>query len=348
MSTENATLKEILNQPQAWQNSLDHLAETDFAQLVAGLDVRSMQWVFVGCGTSFYLAQAAAFSMSSLLGVSAHAIPASEIMLFPSSFLFDSPRKPIPVLISRSGHTSEVLQVAEFFQSRDIEFLAITCDGRELSTQTNRLIKLPICEQSTVMTSSFTAMLIALQYLAATLAQDDAFVSALRLLPNALENLLQKHVEEVRRFAKRSVEDVAFLGQGALYAIAAETSLKVMESSSTYAQFFHTLEFRHGPKSIVGPDVLVGALISETGQHLEVAVLREMKELGATTFSVANTVSEELRTHSDLSIELSLPIPELARIAAYVVWGQLLGAFRGFEKGLNPDSPRNLDRVVTI
>jgi len=258
------------------------------------------------------------------------------------------PQGYFPVLISRSGHTSEVLQVADMLRSQGIEFLAVTCDGRELASQTTRVLKLPIKEESTVMTSSFTGMLLSLQYLAATLAGDKAFLYALRTLPAGLDRLLQIYSPMIQDFARQDVEDVAFLGQGALYPIASETALKVMESSSTYAQYFHTLEFRHGPKSVVGPKTLVGALISESGFALEAPVLKEMKALGARTLAIVNTATTELRDFSDLVVELDLPVPELARIAVYVVWGQLLGSFRGLEKGLNPDAPRNLSRVVTI
>ena len=94
-----------------------------------------------------------------------------------------------------------------------------------------------------------------------------------------------------------------------------------MESSSSYAQYFHTLEFRHGPKSIAGPETLVAGLISESGIEFEAPVVMEMKELGSPILVVANSASAELRKAADLLIELELPVPELARIIVYVVWG---------------------------
>jgi glucosamine--fructose-6-phosphate aminotransferase (isomerizing) len=243
------------------------------------------------------------------------------------------------------------LRVANYLQAQGIDFLVVTCDGRELETLTSRVLKLPIREDSTVMTSSFTGMLLGLQYLAGTLVKDDAFLFALRTLPAELERLLATYATKVRKFAELDtldVQDVAFLGQGALYPIASETALKVMESSSTYAQYFHTLEFRHGPKSVVDENTLVGALVSETGYEMETSVLRDMKQLGAHTLAVVNTASEDLADFADLIIELNLSVPELARIVVYVVWGQLLGSHRGLKRGLNPDHPRNLSRVVTI
>jgi len=342
------TLREIYGQPEVWTRCLQALDALDINPLVGDKHPLSHQWIFVGCGTSYYLAQAAAASFTSLTGILAHAIPASEILLFPKLVIPAESSSIFPVLISRSGHTSEVLQVAEVLNRRGISFLAVTCDGNELAQLTPRVLKLPVTEESTVMTSSFTSMLMALQYVAARIASQQEFLDALHTLPAALAVLLPVYGPQVEQFSHRSFDDVAFLAQGALYPIASETSLKVMESSSSYAQFFHTLEFRHGPKSIVSENVLVGALLSESGNAEESAVLLEMKQLGACTLAIANSISPQVRASADLAIELALPVPELARLIVYIVWGQLLGSYMGLRKGLNPDSPRNLSRVVTI
>jgi glucosamine--fructose-6-phosphate aminotransferase (isomerizing) len=348
MESGAATLREIGSQPEAWSRCLSTLDKLDLAPLVGDRDPRTHEWLFVGCGTSYYLAQAAAATLTTEAGLPARAVPASEILLFPKLMFPLEQAAVFPVLISRSGHTSEVLQVAEFLRQQSIEFLAVTCDGNELASLSTRILKLPVTEESTVMTSSFTSMLIALQYIAARLAAHNAFVDALNSLPAALAGLLPVYGPKVEEFAQRSFDDVAFLGQGALYPIASETALKIMESSLSYAQFFHTLEFRHGPMSIVSEKVLVGALLSETGYAEESAVLLEMRALGGCTLAIANRLSPEIRTSADLAIELALSGPELARLAVYVVWGQLLGCRLGLRKGLDPDAPRHLSRVVTL
>jgi glucosamine--fructose-6-phosphate aminotransferase (isomerizing) len=342
------TLREIYSQPEVWRNCLHTLDKLELEPLVGDKDPRAHEWIFVGCGTSYYLAQAAAATFTTLIAGTARAMPASEILLFPK-LVFPNERTAIfPVLISRSGHTSEVLQVAELLRQRGVEFLSVTCDGNELTRLSMRTLKLPVTEESTVMTSSFTSMLIALQYIAARFAKQNEFVDALYSLPTALAGLLPIYGPQVEQFAQQSFDDVAFLAQGALYPIASETALKIMESSSSYSQFFHTLEFRHGPKSIVSEKVLVGALLSETGYTEESAVLLEMKDLGGCTLAIANQLSPEVRRSADLAIELALPVPELARLVVYLVWGQLLGSHLGLRKGLNPDSPRHLSRVVTL
>src|SRR6202043_3333378 len=135
---------------------------------------------------------------------------------------------------------------------------------------------------------------------------------------------------------------------GPFFGVAQESMLKVKEMSCSYAQAFHTLEFRHGPKAIVSPETLITFFLSESGFGEEVSVLQEMKALGGTTFAISNSSNSASRGSADYSIELSLDVPEVARAAAAVIAGQLLGFYTGMRKGFNPDRPRNLSRVVML
>src|SRR4029077_15782472 len=146
----------------------------------------------------------------------------------------------------------------------------------------------------------------------------------------------------------RQFADYVALGQGALYGLACETALKVTEMSVSYAQTFHTLEFRHGPKSIVGPETLIIFLLSEQGYEAECGVLQEVKGLGGTTLTITNRADERARRASDLLVELKFDLPELACLAPYVFAGQLVGLYTGLKKGLDPDNPRHLTRVVEL
>ena len=45
---------------------------------------------------------------------------------------------------------------------------------------------------------------------------------------------------------------------------------------------------------------------------------------------------------------MAVCLPELVRQAPYIFCGQLTGLFTGLKKGLDPDNPRNLSRVVVL
>jgi len=68
MASGEITLREIQSQPEVWRNCLRTLDGVDLAALVGDRDPQNYEWLVVGCGTSYYLAQAAAATFTSLLG----------------------------------------------------------------------------------------------------------------------------------------------------------------------------------------------------------------------------------------------------------------------------------------
>lgn len=344
------SLKEILSQPQCWSETLQDLSKSKTLESVAQRFATAQEWLFIGCGSSYYVALSAAAVMGRVTGLRSRALPASEILLHPDLVSGDAGTC-VPVLISRSGLTSEVLAAAEVLKRRGIPTLAISCASgqplAELATETILLTRAD--EKSTVMTRSFSSMLLALQALAAVVARKPAFIDSLVAMASTAAPLLPPLPEKIRAFvSSHDFDDYVYLGQGAFYGLACEGALKVTEMSVSYAQCFHTLEFRHGPKSIVGPETLLVFLISESGYEAECEALKEMKSLGATTLTVTNRANDTVRAASDLVVELGLDVPEFARLAPYLFAGQLLGLHTGLKKGLDPDSPRNLSRVVVL
>jgi len=342
-------LIEILSQPLCWKTSLTQLRETGVLQRIAAQFAGAQEWVFIGCGSSFYVAQAAAASMTALSRTPARAVPASEILLYPNLYPW-SPNS-VPVLISRSGRTSEALRVAEDLRARRIDTVGISCaPGQTLEQLVSSAILLPAAdEQSTVMTRSFTSMLMALQALAATIGGHTDFLSAQLESVKAGEKLIDTLPQRVGKFvAKHQFADYVCLGQGGLYGIACESALKLTEMSVSYAQSFHTMEFRHGPKSIVSEDTLIVFLLSEAGYKSELEVLEEIKELGGTTMVVTNRADARAKAAADFLVEFNTQASEWAQIPLFLPSQQLMGLYTGTKKGLDPDRPRHLSRVVVL
>jgi len=348
------TLAEILSQPHTWSASLKFLREgrklEEIQQQFSGSQPAAPQWLFVGCGSSYYVALSAAASMRMLARQPAWAVAASEVLLYPELVLGPA-KNVVAVLISRSGLTSEVLRAAELLKKRGVPTIAVSCAaGQPLEKLTSAAIVMPaVEEQSTVMTRSFTSMLLSLQVLAARVSGNSAFIDALAQMADDAEAALESLPDRVGEFVgSHGFDDYVCLGQGPFYGIACEAALKATEMSVSYAQSFHTLEFRHGPKSIVSPETLLVFLISDTGYEAECELLQEMKALGGTTLAITNRADARVRASADLLVELSLDGPELARLVCYLVPAQLLGLYTGLQKGEDPDRPRNLSRVVVL
>lgn len=348
---ESETWKEILSQGQVWQAVMQEVSQSASVQNILAIHASPKEWIFVGCGSSCYLAQAAANSWTLLTGQRTRALPASEVLLFPQLVQFN-PEETQAVLISRSGKTSETVRAAKVLSSSlGVPTIGLTCaNSSELEEMCDATIVLPAAdEKSMVMTRSFTSMLLSLQILAARCAGNSPFVHDLQRMAEQFAPRIHSIAEATEAFVeKHSFGDYIFLGQGPFHAIASEASLKVMEMSCSYSQFFHALEFRHGPKSIVSPGTCLMFLLSGTGCEAEKEVLAEMKELGGVTIAVCNQADDSVRSASDLVIEVGFDGNELALLPPCTVAGQLLGFFTGVKKGLDADHPKNLSRVVIL
>jgi len=192
-STQNAganTRAEIFSEPETWKKCLVSLDGTGELHSLRSVLPSNGEWIFVGCGSSFYLALIAAATWSLLTGETARAIPASEILLFPKLL----PRASRPILISRSGRTSEIIEAGNYLkQQNQTAALAITCGtGTPIEKVSEHVIRLSQAdEKSTVMTRSFTSMLLALQLLAAERGENPEFASGIRALPDGTESLMR-------------------------------------------------------------------------------------------------------------------------------------------------------------
>ena len=71
-----------------------------------------------GCGSTYYLALAAAALVQELTGVRARALPASEVWLYPES-AYQNGSKTLLLAVSRSGTTTETVRAVESFKARE-------------------------------------------------------------------------------------------------------------------------------------------------------------------------------------------------------------------------------------
>jgi glucosamine--fructose-6-phosphate aminotransferase (isomerizing) len=345
------TLQEILSQPATWLETAQKFEQN--AELLGAFEGFSPQepWLFVACGSSYYLSRTIAAQWAKLLRVACTAVPASELLFAPHEVMKQTGARQV-VLLSRSGKTTEVLRAAEWLKANAaVRTLGVTCSSDSvLGELCTDLVKVPWAdEKSMVMTRSFTSILLLFERLGTKFAGDGRLASALDGLPEKTAAWLAANADKIRAFGtKRRFADFVFLGQGAHYWLAQEAALKLTEMSSSYAQAYHTLEFRHGPKSIASKDTLITFLLSDASTEVESLLVGEVKKLGAATLVIANHATPALRRASDLLVELGLDEPEFARLAMTAIPAQLLGLAVGLRKGLNPDVPRNLTRAVVL
>jgi glucosamine--fructose-6-phosphate aminotransferase (isomerizing) len=303
------------------------------------------QLLFTGCGSTYYLALAAAALYRQATGLRALALPASEIWLNPDTA--PPPERALLVAVSRSGATTETVRACARWRAAGGPVLTLSAyPGRELTMLGNANLVLPSAqEQSIAQTRAFTTLYLAAVALAAFRARDEALWASLQRLPSLLARLFDRHAAMLTALGEDlSIDRFYFLGSGPRYGLASEVSLKMKEMTLSHSEPFYTLEFRHGPKSMVGPGTLVYGLLSEAHRAQERAVLEEMRALGGRIL----TAGERDSDISFLAGPGEPPLGEAAASLLYVPVGQVIALARALAKGLDPDHPTNLDAVVVL
>jgi glucosamine--fructose-6-phosphate aminotransferase (isomerizing) len=341
------TQKEILSQFATWETTLSDIFSQEarlreFFQRKAFTEI-----IFTGCGSTYYLSLAAAATFQALTGIRARAVPASELFLFPVSFLVkDGPV--LLVAISRSGETTETLQAVQSFKKGyGNDVLAISCyeDSSLVVACSNSLVAKEAKEASVVQTRSFSSMLLIAQLCAGIAAGRDDYCNQLRTLPAHGERVIGEQHSLIKELGENEEFDkFVFLGSGPNYGLACEAMLKMKEMSLSSSEAFHFLEFRHGPKSAVSEKTLVVGLLSDSARHHEIAMVEEVRAIGAKTLVLTDQGGEE----ADYLVRLNSGLSELARGVLHMPLLQLLAYYRSLSRGLDPDAPPHLNAVVRL
>jgi len=341
------THAEILNQPVSWEQAL-RVAPAAWPAIAAAIGGEITHALFMGSGTSFYIAQSAAQSFMEITGITASAIPTSEAFLSPASTV---PRTGniAAFIISRSGTTSEALLAADHLRARHphVTTIGVSCHaGTELAHRCDSCIELPFAsERSVVMTQSFTTMLLALQAVAATVAKDEALLDALGTLPGAFRDQLAA-TDTLAQATGNAIgfDKTIFLGLGPNQGLAEEGTLKLKEMTQGACEAYNPLEFRHGPISIVDERTLVILVEGQRERDYLADVERDLRQHGARVVAVG----PHRKTTADERLVVGEDLGDLARCVLYLPFVQLLAYYRAVAIGLDPDRPRNLEQVVVL
>lgn len=346
MKPGNFTYHEITTQTEAWVEALD-VVERSSADLTALFRSRYSQVIFTGCGSTYYLSQAAAALFQECTGRIARAVPAGELLLNERTVLSSNTNNESTLLIaiSRSGATTETLRAVEHFKNHyNGKILVIT---NYADRPLPRLANLSLViekgqEESVAQTRSFASMYVAAVAASFLAGGFRAERSAMYQLAEKGQILLKTHAHLAQEMGENlNFDRFYFLGSGIRYGLACEANLKMKEMTLTHSEPFHFLEFRHGPMSMVGGQTVVVGLLSESNFSHEWAVLEEMRNLGAKILALAERGEKvDVQFHSQL--------PEIVYGVLYLPVLQLMAYHRALAKGLDPDRPTHLSAVVEL
>ncbi|MCI9888462.1 SIS domain-containing protein [Micrococcales bacterium 31B] len=242
---------ELTSQPDVWRQ-----AATTASENATLLPQPGQRIAVVGCGTSWFIAQAYAVLREEAGEGVTDAFAGSE---YPLSRDYD-----LIVAITRSGTTTEILDLVTAVKGR-VKTLVITGDPTKPGmTVGDAAIVMPYADEQSVVQTRFATA--ALTLLRAGLGHDiEALATACE---RALAEDLPADILTKTQFT--------FLGRGYSVGLANEAALKMREASIAWAESYPGMDYRHGPISITdensavillgdAPEGLVGEIAAVGG-----------------------------------------------------------------------------------
>ncbi|MEV5887663.1 sugar isomerase [Streptomyces sp. NPDC052020] len=217
--------QELAGQPECWTR-----AASEAARHAAALPAPGERVAIVGCGTSYFMAQAAAALREGAGQGETDAFAASE---FPAGRAYDR-----IVALTRSGTTTEVLHLLGRVRGRT-RTTAVTADpDTPVMAAADDVVVLDYADERSVVQTRFATT--ALTLLRAHFGlHTDAVVADARA---ALAAELPAGLVECTQFT--------FLGRGWTVGLANEAALKMREASLSWTEAYPAMEYRHGPISV--------------------------------------------------------------------------------------------------
>ena len=348
MKNSELTYKEIYGQPVSFQAVNDTL-DTIFKTLDEAFAEKYDEVIFTGCGTSLYLAQASAHAFSTCTGISAKGMCCSELYYFPETYVGNG-KKVLVVPMTRKSYTTEVRMAIDKVRSYPgVKSLAITCDADSSKYNDYMLLSPETPEDSVIMTRSFTSMIYLAVVMSYYVGGKKEKIEQLKDYAANAESFLKATDEMAKKIVAEHPECNLFitLGQGINYGIANECMNKMKEMSLSNSEAYYTLEYRHGPMSLVDDKTLIILLGNEDTVDGDAKLLTQMKEYGAKVLAIGNNASKDF-TDVDYTLDMPYGYDSLqnAPIIGYI--GQLIGYYVAELKNLNADSPRHLTQAIVI
>jgi tagatose-6-phosphate ketose/aldose isomerase len=365
------TPREIAQQPQTWgataallQKSHSETREFLRSAGIGGDPDRVPTVILVGAGTSDYIGRALVPLLRRLWKCEVIAVPSTDLMTDFPDYVIPG-RSYLWISFSRSGQSPEGVTVLRkaLQDAPNIHHLVVTCNAEGEMIRDIRgnprafglLLDEAVNDRGLAMTSSFTNMVIAGQYLAHIESKDE-YTPVLEGLIEAGKSFLDVAASRAAELSADPYNSACFVGSGPLKAVATESGLKLLELTAGKIPTIteSALGLRHGPMAVLDKETLFVCFLSndECKRKYESDLLREIGGKGLVKTRVVVTGGDQnigsLAEYS-LGPQITRPIADHYRAPVDILFGQLLGLFFSLRCGLKPDSPSPsgaINRVV--
>ncbi len=339
-------LRDILRQPEELRRTIEHFAGPKGAGRPA-LDaataaVRGARHVYLtGIGSSWH----AALNVGALFHQHAHPVylqDAAELLTF-ATF----PKDSAMIVISRSGKSTEIAQLAAKARQAGVNVIGITnAPEGTLAKEAHIAIVVPIALDHAISVNTYSTLAAAAGILA---------VSVLGSFDSALAASLSRSIAEVGRAIpgwQQQIENSAWLAPGSVtYFLARGSSLgscyeaRLMweEGVKTPATAMGTGSFRHGPQEMIASEMRFGMWIDGARmREQDLAVARDLRQLGARIMVIGQKLPDNA---GDLVFQLPA-IPSEWQFLIDIIPAQLAAEKLSRLSGVDCDSFRLCSYIV--
>ncbi|GAB7184122.1 fructoselysine-6-P-deglycase FrlB [Kitasatospora sp. Ki12] len=304
------TAAEIASQPACWRRAAESLPR--YADV---LPRRGERVAVIGCGTSWFMAQAYAALREGGGHGETDAFAASE---FPDGRGYDR-----VLAVTRSGTTTEVLELLARARAAGVPTGALTADpATPVMALADTVAVLDFADERSVVQTRFATTVLAL--LRAQLEAEDARPAGVRPLARAVRDAERALAQPLPAGAD-GAEQFTFLGRGWTYGLALEAGLKLREAAGAWTEAYPAMEYRHGPIAVAGPGRVAWAL-----GPLPAGLSESIARAGGLLVAGSGEAATDLD-----------PLADLIR-------AQRLAVAVAEARGCDPDRPRHLTRSVVL
>jgi len=350
------TIKEIHEQPESVLRAINNGGRllTDSTVKLGGLDSNRSNLldtdhiILLGCGTSFH---------SGLWVLDIF----KSLDIFNTVSIYDGAdfnKRDIPmkgkvaaILISQSGETKDLHRCIQIIQENNMISIGVVnvCDSFIARESDCGVYLNAGREVAVASTKSFTNQCIVLSLIAIWFSQNKntclekrkRIIKDLHNLPFQMKEILKiENLEKIKAIS-RTISDsgsMFILGKGKEEAVAKEGALKIKEITYIHAEGYSSSALKHGPFGLIVPGLPIILLdVNEKYREKNENVFQEVSARGAHVLKI-----------SDENGELIIGKNQTFGGILSNVYIQLISYYCALEKGLNPDFPRNLAKVVTV
>ena len=365
---EHWTLKEINQQPSCVLNAINNggriknKSEVKLGGLEQHINILKDidNIIILGCGTSFY---------AGLYGMNYF----KKICNFNNVQTFDGAEfnendickigKTAVILISQSGETKDLHRCIDISRQHNLVTIGVinvvdSLIAREVDCgiYCNAGVEVGVAS-----TKSFTSQVVCLSLLSIWFAQIHninenkriKMINDLHNLSNDFKNTIDEVLEQVKNITHKlnitDVRNMFLLGKGSDECIAKEGSLKIKEISYVHAEGYSASSLKHGPFALLDENIPVIILNLETQYTSK--IINSLQEVCSRNSPVIFITNQESNFQNN-SLE-NVVIINIRENSSYssllgVIPLQLIAYYLSIKKGINPDKPKNLAKVVTV